>query len=381
MSAAAGVLVASLLSSPEGRPLAALFEIIQYEVQVLQGGNWHVRTRFTRTEREHAFTEARRADLNDMLPARVVRDAYDPQSGHSQETVIFSSDRAKTHGTRAVPPTAPRAKSAHRAASKSRHAQLNEKPPPLVFRAVMALGVGLLTALLVTSITTWMTAPQPESFASVLARTPSSGSPMTLFVAVMLFSVFTMMRGPLGISRLARALGTMLEQEPDAPAETAPRVRTKAPPVRAEVPMPPDLDQDSHLLSLARVTLARFFTEAAPANAAKAVEDTLGLRGLALYLAGAVSELASHIEMPSPGDLLAQIAPDLLRAAVNEVLTELRDLGMADTALLSAGRAGMRKYVTAADERPSMATALATWHKAMRADAQLPPVLREMKAS
>ncbi|MGE3474582.1 MAG: hypothetical protein AB7H70_02115 [Rhodospirillaceae bacterium] len=361
--------------------MAALFEIIQYEVQVLQGGNWHVRTRFTRAEREHAFAEARRADLNDMLPARVVRDVYDPQSGHSRETVIFSSERAKTHGTRGAASAAPRAKSARRAASKSLHAPFNEKPAPLVFRAVMALGVGLLTALLVTSITTWMTAQPPESFASVLARTPSSGSPMTLFVAVMLFSVFTMMRGPLGISRLARSLGAMLEREPDAPAETVPRVRTKAPPERAGVPMPPKLDPDTHLLSLARVTLARFFTEAAPANAAKAVEDALGRRGLALYLAGAVSELASHIEMPSPGDLLAQIASDLLQAAVKDALTELRDLGMADTALLSAGRAGMRKYVTAPDDRPSMATALVTWHKAMRADAQMPPVLREMKAS
>ncbi|MGE3333893.1 MAG: hypothetical protein AB7I36_09630 [Rhodospirillaceae bacterium] len=362
--------------------MAALFEIIQYEVQVLQGGHWHVRARFPRSDRDHAFTEARRVDLNDMLPARVVRDIYDPQSGRSQEITIFMSDRAKTGNTRAAGAAAPRPKSPARSTPKSAHARLNEKPAPLVFRATMALGVGLVTALLVTSITTWMMAPQPESFASVLARTPSAGSPMTLFVTVMLFSMFTMLRGPLGISRLARAVGTILEPERGTADEIAPRPQPrKLLPVRTVAPVRVEVDQDSHLLSLARVTLARFFTEAAPANAAKAVEDTLGRRGLALYLAGAVSELASHLEMPAPGDLLAQIGPDLLQTAAKEALGEARDLGMADSALMAAGRAGMQKYVSLKEERPSMATALVTWHKAVRADAQMPPVLRDAKAS
>jgi hypothetical protein len=364
--------------------LAALFEIIQYEVQVFQGGHWHVRARFPRSDRDHAFTEARRADLNDMLPARVVRDIYDPQSGRSQEITIFLSDRAKAPGVRGAAAAPQHARPASRAATKSAHARLNEKPAPLVFRATMALGVGLVTALLVTSITTWMMAPQPESFASVIARTPSAGTPMTVFGAVMLLSVFTMLRGPLGITRLARSLAAMLEQADDGPANIAPQPRAKEPSlrtVRTVRPASAAQDQDTHLLSLARLTLARFFTEAAPANAARAMEDTLGRRGLALYLAGAVSELASHIEMPSPGDLLAQIGPDLLQKATRDVLAEARDLGMADTALMAAGRAGMQKYVNITDERPSMATALVTWHKAMRAEAQMPPVLRDAKAS
>lgn len=370
--------------------VAALFEIIQYEVQVFKDGHWHVRARFPRSDRDHAFTQARRVDLNEMLPARVVRDIYDPQSGRSQEITIFLSDRAKAGSSRAAGAAAPRGTPAPRAPRKNGPASLHEKPAPLVFRAAMAAGVGLVTALLVTSIATWMTTPQPESFASVLARTPSSGPPTTLFVAVMLFSMFTMLRGPLGISRLARSLGAILEQDVDhgAPAEIAPRPQPPRAPLRApRAPAPPrlepdqDQDQDTHLLSLARVTLARFFAEAAPANAAKAVEDTLGRRGLALYLAGAVSDLASHLEMPSPADLLAQIAPDLLQATVKEALAEARGLGMADAALMAAGRAGMQKYLSAVDERPSMATALVTWHKTVRAEAQMPPVMRDAKAS
>ena len=73
----------------------ALFEIVQYEVQVFQGGHWHVRARYPRSDRDHAFTEARRIDLNESHPARVVRDVYDPQDGRSQEFTIFMSDRAK----------------------------------------------------------------------------------------------------------------------------------------------------------------------------------------------------------------------------------------------------------------------------------------------
>lgn len=362
--------------------MAGLFDIIQYEVQVSENGHWRVRKRFPRSERERAFTEARRIDLNDALPARVVRDVYDPQSGRSQEITMFISDRAKALASRpAAPP--PRGKhGAARGAHKTLHMRINERPAPLAFRATMALGVGLVTALLITSIATWMTAAQPESFASVLARTPTPGTSMTLFVGVMLFSVFVMLRGPLGISRLARAIGTMTGgtltgHNESTPLEYAP---TPLPARIAPVQMSAQ-DQDEHLLSLTRVMLARFFTEAAPANTAKATEDTLGRRGLALYLAGAASELAAHLEMPSPGNLLAQISPAPLQAATKDMLAEARDLGIADAGLMAAGRSGMQKYLSVTEDRPSMAAALVAWHKAVRAELQMPPVLREAAAS
>jgi hypothetical protein len=64
---------------------------------------------------------------------------------------------------------------------------------------------------------------------------------------------------------------------------------------------------------------------------------------------------------------------------------EARALGAADTALMAAGRAGMRTYVSAADERPSMAAPLVAWHKAVRAETQPAatgaPLLRQARAS
>jgi hypothetical protein len=354
------------------------FDIVQYEVHVFQDGHWSVRARYPRSDRDHAFTEARRIDLNESHPARVVRDVYDPQAGRSQEFTVFMSDRAKA--VKAGTYSASRAKTTTRSAQKSPAARPTERRAPFAFRATIAVGVGTVTGLLITAIATWAFTPQQETFASVLARSPAPGSAMTLFAAVLLFAVFTLLRGPLGISRLARVLGARfagVHFGGEPAAQPAERVRPtqvrKEPTLRAAAP---SADHDTPVLSLARVMLARFYTEAAPANAAKAMEDSLGLRGLALYLAGAASELASHLEMPSPADLMTQISPTLLQDAAKEMLTETRALGVADAALVAAGRASMGQYMSAAEEHPSMAAALVAWHKTVRAEMQAPQQAR-----
>lgn len=356
------------------------FDIVQYEVHVYQEGHWSVRARYPRSDREHAFTEARQIDLNEGHPARVVRDVYDPHGGRSQEITVYQSDRAKA--AKASHASAPRAGEKPRSAQKNTAARSNERPAPFAFRATMAVGVGTVTGLLIAAIATWAFTPQQETFASVLARSPAPGSAMTLFAVVMLFAVFTLLRGPLGISRLARILGARFAGvQVDGEATARPVERAQPAPVRKERTLQaiaPPVDHDTHVLSLARVMLARFYTEAAPANATKAMEDSLGLRGLALYLAGAASELAAHLEMPSPADLMAQISPTLLQDAAREMLTETRALGVADAALVAAGRASMIQYMSAAEEHPSMAAALVTWHKTARTEMQAP---QQAKAS
>lgn len=339
-----------------------LFDIVQYEVHVFSDGHWHVRVRYPRADRDHAFTEARRLDI-EGIPTRVIRDVYEPQSGRNQEITIFVSERAKALGTRAAAREDARdhggTSSQERRVKKTLARNRDERPAPFAFRATIALGVGLVTALLITAITSWAMTPTQESFASVLARTPAPGAPTTLFVAVMLFSVFTMLRGPLGISRLARVFAGSDDVAPSRAvmrADAAPR----------PAPQPPS-DQDSHVMALSRVMLARFFIEAAPANAARAMEDDIGRRGLALYLAGAVSAMAAHLEIPSPRALLAQIARAALQTATVEALAEARALDPADAQLMAAGRTGMQKYLNTPEERPSMAGALVAWHKAMKA--------------
>ena len=339
-----------------------LFDIVQYEVHVFSDGHWHVHARFPRADRDHAFTEARRLDI-EGIPTRVIRDVYEPQSGRNQEFTIFFSERAKAIGTRAAGREDARdhsgTSSQGRRLKKTSVRNRDGRPAPFALRATIALGVGLVTALLITAITSWAMTSTQESFASVLVRTPAPGAPTTLFVAVMLFSVFTMLRGPLGISRLARVL---VGSDDAAPS----RAIARAAAVPRSAPQPPS-DQDSHVMTLSRVMFARFFIEAAPANAARAIEDHLGRRGLALYLAGAVSAMAAHLEIPSPRALLAQIAPAALQTATLEALAEARTLDPADALLMAAGRTGMQKYLNTPEERPSMAGALVAWHKAVKA--------------
>jgi len=346
-----------------------LFDIVQYEVQVFEHGHWYVRSRYPRIERERAFTEARRTDLNEGVPARVVRDVYDPQSGRNREITIFVSDRAKAIGPKSGndAPASPRpgvARSRDAAHGAPPHARTG-RATPLIFRATMALGVGLVTATLITAIAAWTLTPDAESFAHVLANTPAPGPMLPLFLGVMLFSVVTMLRGPLGISRLARAISAQINAAmTDVPSP--PRRPAPAPIDRVEpTPAAPEA-----LPGVAQVMLARFFTEAAPANTAKAMDDELGRRGLALYLSGAVSELAAMLQLPGPTALLAQIPQDALIPEVTAVLKEFRALDRTDAALVAAGRLGMTRFLTAPDARPSMATALVTWHKAARDAAQ-----------
>lgn len=340
-----------------------LFQIVQYEVQVFQDGHWCVRARYTRSERDHAFTEARRIDLNESHPARVVRDVFDPHSGRSQEFTTFMSDRARA--LKAGIHTAPAETPIAQPEAKNAPARPGKRPAPFAFRATMAIGVGVVTALLLTAVATWALTPHQVTFASVLARSPAPGPAMTLFVAVVLFSVFTLLRGALGISRLARTLSASFRGEAAAPLarmRSAPRVKEAVPRAAA-----PTLEQDTHVLPLACVMLARFVSDAATECAP---DDSRGLNGVALYLAGAASELASHLEMPSPADLLERISSAPLRDATMEALVNLRAADAADAALVAAGRSGMRKYVTSPEERPSMAGALAAWHKAARPVAQ-----------
>ncbi len=71
--------------------------ITQFEVQVQQGNRWSIHAQFGPFQKEAAITEARSLDkIPSISGVKVIREVYDPDSGTSQEFVIYKSDGVKT---------------------------------------------------------------------------------------------------------------------------------------------------------------------------------------------------------------------------------------------------------------------------------------------
>ena len=64
---------------------------INFEVQVMQGGRWTISARYGETEKKEAVEEAKRIDSHGIGAVRVLRDAYDTDSGMSNEHTIYQS--------------------------------------------------------------------------------------------------------------------------------------------------------------------------------------------------------------------------------------------------------------------------------------------------
>lgn len=69
--------------------------IEHFEVYYYQNGRWHVHARFEAGEREIAIEETKSVETNLGYPARVIREAFDPESNTTEEVVTYQGHRAK----------------------------------------------------------------------------------------------------------------------------------------------------------------------------------------------------------------------------------------------------------------------------------------------
>ena len=62
---------------------------VSFEVHVLQGESWHIQARYPAAKGKIAIEEAKSFGQNGYKGARVIRESYDPDSGRSEEIVVF----------------------------------------------------------------------------------------------------------------------------------------------------------------------------------------------------------------------------------------------------------------------------------------------------
>lgn len=62
---------------------------VSFEVHVMQGESWHIQARYTAAKGKIAIEEAKAFGQKSHKGARVIRESYDPDSGRSEEIVVF----------------------------------------------------------------------------------------------------------------------------------------------------------------------------------------------------------------------------------------------------------------------------------------------------
>ncbi len=72
--------------------------ITQFEVQVQQGQRWSIHAQFGPFQKDAAIEEAKQLEkMPGINGTKVIREVYNPESGSSQEFVIFKSEGVKSN--------------------------------------------------------------------------------------------------------------------------------------------------------------------------------------------------------------------------------------------------------------------------------------------
>lgn len=80
--------------------MAAMSVLVAYELQVLEQGQWKIKS--MHQDRESAVVEARRIEES-LRPheTRVVEETYDEASGRSRSAVVYTTPMVKDSGSKA----------------------------------------------------------------------------------------------------------------------------------------------------------------------------------------------------------------------------------------------------------------------------------------
>ena len=145
-----------------------MLAITQFEVQVLQRGRWTIHARYPGEERNLAVRDAQETEASTGYATKVIRETYFPESSESERITTFVSPKAKQVKQ---PLTASERRRAQTSAARTstagvtrRRAESTHKsthkgaltPMQVVFRVVVAGGISLATATLITGVFAWL---------------------------------------------------------------------------------------------------------------------------------------------------------------------------------------------------------------------------------
>jgi len=135
-----------------------MLAITQFEVQVLQRGRWTIHARYPGEEKNVALRDAQDTELNTGFPTKVIRETYFPESNESERITTYVSPKAKQVKQPLVANERRRPNSPARSAATVTRRRADKGSltgMQLVFRVIVAGGISLATATLITGVVAW----------------------------------------------------------------------------------------------------------------------------------------------------------------------------------------------------------------------------------
>jgi hypothetical protein len=208
----------------------AITAIVQFEVHCYQDGRWTLQQRYPGDERKQAMLEANHLEDITKRPCKVVKETYYPHENRSDSVTVYVSPKAKEMIAKLKKPASgyEGVQGAARAARgldarsnvgiRSTARSIAPAAADIFWRAVIAMGLSLGSAAIVTAMLSWMLtrlatfgiAMDPNSQSAILTIT---------YLVVFLLGVFALFRFGAPIKRLIAMLwATTAPQQPSTSA-------------------------------------------------------------------------------------------------------------------------------------------------------------------
>jgi hypothetical protein len=237
--------------------MCALLAIVQYEVLCFQDGRWTLQSRYPSDERQLAINDAVNIEQSTRRPTKVVKDTYLPDENRSETVTVYMGPLLKAAMARV------KAQSAAPAARSTRHATgegpsrrpergLAPQAADLFWRSVIAMGLSLGAATVVTAMMSWVMSRLPD-FGIMLDPSRTSAILTLTYIGVFLFGVFSLFRFGRPIKHLILALwrGPTPQAQPPLAAEAMARAPFRLKPKRAST------TREQHLQDIAEMKRRR----------------------------------------------------------------------------------------------------------------------------
>jgi hypothetical protein len=220
--------------------MCALLAIVQYEVHYFQEGRWLVQSRYPGDQRQEAIKDAQSVEATTRRPTKVIKDTYLPHENRNETVTVYVGALLKAAMEKAkaqvrVPPH-PRGTRTP-AAAAVRHTRMAQPriaqgAVDLFWRGVIALGLSLGAATIVTAMVSWLVSRLPD-FGVHLDPANTSAMLTLTYAGVFLFGVFSMFRFGAPIKRMIAALWRSSIAEKDSPVARASMPGSRLKPKRA----------------------------------------------------------------------------------------------------------------------------------------------------
>jgi hypothetical protein len=211
--------------------MCALLAIVQYEVHYFQEGRWLVQSRYPGDQRQDAINDASVTEAQTRRPTKVIKDTYLPHENRNETVTVYigpllkaAMDKAKVQTVAQRPsmlytPTRhAKTQNAHHAVAKGRTAPRRKLnlPGDLLWRALIAVGLSLAAATVVTLMLSWML--RHSSDFGIVISPDREGAILTMtYVGVFFLGLFSLFRFGAPIKRLIAALWQSTQSASDQP--------------------------------------------------------------------------------------------------------------------------------------------------------------------